>query len=204
MGSAQILNLGAAKDEIRPNPPQPVADEFTRDLRRLQTRVQRQEDEYDAHGRRTKVLSIVLGVLVVALLATIWLVYPVLREEKKALADILNLQNFSGTLSGQIISVEQNLQKMKADLPALSERFDKAQASMKANLQAVRNQVNRSLQAIESRVSGLESNQKESSDRVNKLQEQVTGLERELAAMRQKEAAANAEKIDASDEPPKQ
>jgi hypothetical protein len=32
----------------------------------------------------------------------------------------------------------------------------------------------------------------------------VTGLERELAAMRQKEAAANAEKIDASDEPPKQ
>jgi len=184
MGSAQILNLGAAKDEIRPNPPQSVADEFTRDLRRLQTRVQRQEDEYDAHGRRTKVLSIILGALVVALLTTVWFVYPVLREEKKALADILNLQNFSGTLSGQIISLEQNLQKMKADLPALSERVDKAQASMKANLQAVRNQVNRSLQAIESRVSGLESNQKESSDRVNKLQEQVTDLERELAAMR--------------------
>jgi chromosome segregation ATPase len=165
--------------------------------------VQRQEDEYEAHGRRTQILSIVLGVLVVALLAIVWFTYPALREEKKALADILNLQNFSGTLSGQVIAVEQNVQRMKADLPALSERFDKAQANMKANLQTVRNQVNRSLQAIESRVSGLESNQKESSDRVNKLQEQVTGLERELAAMRQKEAA-NADKSGAADEPPTQ
>jgi predicted nucleic acid-binding Zn-ribbon protein len=79
---------------------------------------------------------------------------------------------------------------MKSDLPALSDRVDKMQANMKTNLQAARNQMNRSLQAIQSRLSGLESNQKESGERVNQLEEQVSGLQREIAAMRDQAASA--------------
>jgi chromosome segregation ATPase len=79
------------------------------------------------------------------------------------------------------------------------------QASMKTNLQAARSQaqavasqtanrlraeMHQSLQTIESRLNTLDSNQKESSDRVNRLQQQVVGLQQEIARMR--EEAANA------------
>jgi len=43
---------------------------------------------------------------------------------------------------------------------------------------------------FQSRVSGLESTQRESSERVNQLQEQVTGLQREIAAIREEGSAA--------------
>jgi hypothetical protein len=78
---------------------------------------------------------------------------------------------------------------------------------MKTNLQTARNQaqaiatqtgkrlreeMNQSIQAIESRLSGLESNQKESSERVTRLQEQVAGLQQEIARMRAEAATASA------------
>jgi hypothetical protein len=40
----------------------------------------------------------------------------------------------------------------------------------------------------------LESNQRESSERVNQLQEQISGLQRELAVMREQASAASAQK----------
>src|SRR5262249_33102211 len=43
---------------------------------------------------------------------------------------------------------------------------------------------------FESRVSGLESTQRDSSERVNQLQEQVAGLQREIAAIREGGSAA--------------
>jgi len=191
MANAQILNIGPTREENSQDPKQAVAaEELSRDVRRLRTQMERQEEEYETHGKRTKVLSVVLGALLVIFAVSMWFVYPMVLEEKKGLADILNLQNVSAALIGHVSSVEEKVNKMKADLPVLSQRMDKVQANMKANLQVVRNQVNRSLQAMETRLSGLESNQRESSERVIKLQEEVAGLQRELAAMRQKESAA--------------
>jgi chromosome segregation ATPase len=83
--------------------------------------------------------------------------------------------------------------------------MDQLEASMKTNLQAARNQaqavatqtgkrlreeMNQSLQAIESRLNSLDSNQKESSDRVNRLQQQVVGLQQEIARIREGAASA--------------
>jgi chromosome segregation ATPase len=114
------------------------------------------------------------------------------------------LQGLSNAFGEHLNALENTF---KADLPALSSRMDKLQASMKTNLQAARSQaqavanqtgnrlreeVHQNLQAIESRLNSLDSNQKESIDRVNRLQQQVVGLQQEIVRMR--EEAANAAK----------
>jgi len=179
----QVLNL-------QPNQVSPAGDEVSR----LKRQVERQDDEHQNHQRRTKILSIVLGALIVTLVGILCAIYPTLRDEKKGLVQLFTLQNITNTITERTAAVEGSLNKMKSDLPALSNRVDKVQANMKANLQAARNQMNRTLHVIESRVSGLESNQRESSERVNQLQEQISGLQRELAVMREQASTAAAQK----------
>jgi len=179
----QVLNL-------QPKEASPAGDEVSR----LKRQVERQDDEHQDHQRRTKILSIVLGALIVTLVGILCAIYPTLRDEKKGLVQLFTLQNITNTITERTAAVEGSLNKMKSDLPALSNRVDKVQANMKANLQAARNQMNRTLHVIESRVSGLESNQRESSERVNQLQEQISGLQRELAVMREQASTAAAQK----------
>jgi len=177
MPQPQLLNL-------QPTESQPAGD----DVWRLKRQMERQEDEHQEHQRRTRILSVILGSLIVSLVGIVWAIYPTIRDEKKGLAELFSLQNVTNTLTERIGSVEGTVNKMKSDLPALSDRIDKAQANMKTNLQVARNQMNRSIQAIQARLSGLESNQKESSERVNRLQEQVSGLQREIQAMREEKS----------------
>ena len=179
----QVLNL-------QPNEVSPAGDEVSR----LKRQVERQEDEHQDYQRRTKILSVVLGALIVTLVGILFAIYPTIRDEKEGLVELFTLRNITNTLTERTAAVEGSLNKMKSDFPALSNRVDKVQASMKANLQAARNQMNRSLHVIETRVSGLESNQRESSERVIQLQEQISGLQREIALMRQQASAAAAEK----------
>jgi chaperonin cofactor prefoldin len=179
----QVLNL-------QPDEVSPAGDEVSR----LKRQVERQDDEHQDYQRRTKILSVVLGGLIVTLVGIVCAIYPILRDEKKGLVELFTLQNITNTLTERTAAVEGSLNKMKSDLPALSNRVDKVQANMKANLQAARNQMNRSLHVIESRVTGLESNQRESSERVNQLQEQISGLQREIVVLRERAAAAAAEK----------
>ena len=179
----QVLNL-------QPKEASPGGDEVSR----LKRQVERQEDEHQDHQRRTKILSIVLGGLIVTLVGILCTIYPILRDEKKGLVELFTLHNITSTLTERTAAVEGSLNKMKSDFPALSDRVDKVQANMKANLQAARNQMNRSLHVIEARVSGLESNQRESSEHVNQLQEQISGLQHEIAVLREQASAAAAQK----------
>jgi uncharacterized phage infection (PIP) family protein YhgE len=164
------------------------------DLSGLKRQVDRHEDEYQDHQRRTKILSVVLGGLIVSLIGILCAIYPILRDEKKGLAGLFTLQNITNTLTERTSAVEGSLNKMKSDLPALLDLIDKVQANTKADLQAARNQMNRSLQAIQSRLSGLESNQRESRERVNELQEQVSRLQHEITVLHEQASSAAAEK----------
>src|SRR5438067_163561 len=219
MSTAQILNLGPPPDNAAPAATPPVEGEFTQmdelmdqtrtDLRRTRMQVDRQQEIQESHGRLTKTMAIVLGVLIVLFAAAAWSAYPTLRDQRKAVAEMLGLQGVTTALGEHVNSVEANLKKTSAGLPALTQRMDQLQASMKTNLQTARNQaqaaaaqvgqrireeVNQSIQMIQSRVAGLESNQHEASERVNQLQEQVAGLQREIASMREESTAAG-EKI---------
>jgi chromosome segregation ATPase len=216
--SSQILNLGPGmSDKVREEKPlHPVDDssqlsdllEQTRsDVRRIRTQIEHQEDDQEAHARRTKILSIVLMVLVLILVGAFWFAYPTLRDQQKATLEMLGLQNVANALGERMQSVESKLEKTSAGLPALSARMDQLGASMKSTLQTARSQaqtaatqvgqkiradLTQSIQAVQSRMAGLESNQHESSERVNQLQEQIAGLKQELASVREESTAASA------------
>jgi chromosome segregation ATPase len=229
-----ILNLEPARPETpeaQPETPEaqtePVVDEFSQthrmieearlDVQRIRRQVERQADEHERHEKRTRVLSIFLGLLILLFAGAAWLAYPTLANGRKTVADVFSLQGISNILSEHLNALDGNFKKMSADFPALSGRMDNLQAGMKTNLQAARNQaqavatqtgkrlreeMNQSLQAIESRLTGLESNQKESSDRVTRLQQQVVGLQQEIARMRE-EAATAAQRNQELNEPQK-
>jgi peptidoglycan hydrolase CwlO-like protein len=214
----QILNLreGPAQE---PEAPDPVVDEFNEtrelidqtrsDVRRVRTQLERQQEQHDSHAQRTKVLSIILGLLIVILAGTLWYAYPILRDENKAVAGLFSLQNLTTTLGHRVNSVEANLDKISGGLPAVANKVDELQANMKTNLQAARNQaravatqvgqriredVNKSIQLIQSQLASLESNQVEAAERVSQLEKQVAGLQREVATFHD-EASVATEKV---------
>src|SRR5262249_15649833 len=59
--------------------------------------------------------------------------------------------------------------------------------------QRIRDDVNRSMQAIQSRVTGLESNQRDSSAHVAQLQDQISKLNTELTSLREQSSPASQE-----------
>jgi hypothetical protein len=211
MANREILNLGqtsVGKDQESPTAgdnARDLVDQTRFDVSRMRRQLERQQDEYESQSRRTKVLAMILGVLIVTFAAAVWLAYPTWKNQNIALADMPGVQNLANTFRERMSSVEVNLDKVSAGLPALADRFDQLQADMKGSMQTARNQaqtiatqaaqriredVSRSMQVIQSRLAGLESNQRESSERVNLLQQQITRLQQELAAMRESASAA--------------
>ena len=67
------------------------------------------------------------------------------------------------------------------------------QAAATQASQRVRADLTKSIQAIQSRVAGLESNQREASGHVSQLESQIDGLKRELAAMHEEATTAAGE-----------
>jgi hypothetical protein len=212
MQNAQILNLEPTPPRISQHAESSrVEEEFHSDdlsddvieetrseIRGMRMLVhQHQED----HDRRIKRISMILVVLFLVFLAALWLVYPTLRDEKQAMADIFGLKNAAGGLGERMNSVETSVGKMTAGLPAL---VDQLQANMKSNMQSVHDQtaqaeqqiraeMNKGLQGIQSRLGGVESNQKEASAHINQMQSQITQLNRELTSMKEQASASAAQ-----------
>ena len=190
MQTGHIFNLGSRTGDGDSTPVREVED----------IRVQR--DEYDWHEWRTKVLSGILVVLIVLLAVAIWLIYPTSRGQQKDAADILGLQTVTNSLGGRMGSVETNIGKMTAVFPALAQRMNQLESNLKtAQDQAqtaatqVGQRIRQDLKAIQSRVFSLESNQRESSERVIHLQQQVADLQREIATVRE-EATGKIKELD--------
>ena len=220
MHSSQTLNLGQTPGKFGQESMRVEGDsslnreliEQTRsDLQRMQVDVEQQQDAYETYERRTKILGVVVVFLLICMAAGFWLVYPTLKDQKNAAAGMPVLQTLANKLGERLESVESNLGKMTAGLPPLVDRMDQLQGDLKTNLQAARDQaqavatkvgervredVSRSMQAIQSRLTGVESNQKEAAERVTQLQDQVAGLQRELTAVRE-EASTASERVKA-------
>src|SRR5215471_697749 len=107
MSSAHVLNLGDNQPRQPRSEIPPVEDTFTQDkdlleqtradVRRMRIQFERQQDEHESHQQRTKILSIVLGVLFILLVASFWIFYPAMRDQKKSMADMLGLQSLTST-----------------------------------------------------------------------------------------------------------
>ena len=184
MQTGRIFNLGSRTGNADPTP---VREE----------EIGLQRDEYDRYEWRTKVLSGILVVLIVLLAVAVWFIYPIWRDQQKAVADILGLQTVTNSLGGRMGSVETNMGKMTAVFPALAQRMNQLESNLKTardQAQAAATQVGQrlrqDLKSIQSRIFSLESNQRESSERVIQLQKQVADLQREIATMREEASTA--------------
>jgi len=217
MQNGQVLNLGVAPSEQSESVPPYTANEMTEmgsaieqtrsDLRRTRMLLDQQFEEQQSHMRRTKVLSIVLGVLAFCLIGALWLAYPTVRGQARSTGEILSLKGVTSAIGDRVSAAEAQLNSWKASVPQLTSRMDQLQESMKSNLQTARSQavtaatqvgqrirqdVNKSLQSMQSRLAGVESNQREAHDTVAQLQQQVSGLQRQLASVQQEATAAGA------------
>ena len=219
MQSGQILNLepklSAQAEEKTPglqseiNENRALIEQATFEVRQARARLDRQQDQQESQELRTKILSGVIGFLIVCLAGTVWWAYPTLRNARKVSGDMLSMQSDTNKLTDRVTSAEGNLRSFAGALPALSNRMSQLQATMKTNLQSARDQaqaaatqvsqrvredLNKSLQLIQSRLTALESNQVEATSHVNQLQDEISGLKRELAAVREANLAS-AERI---------
>jgi DNA repair exonuclease SbcCD ATPase subunit len=212
MQNGQVLNLGMAPSDRLSSAPQTAnertevdgAIEQTRsDLRRMRMLVDQQLAEQQAHIRRTRILAAVLGILAFCVIGAIWLAYPTVKGQARSTGEILSLKNLTSAIGDRMSAAESQLSGWKAMLPDLSTRMDRIEGSVKSGLQTARSQaqaaatqvkqdMNRSLQRVESRVAGVESVQREAHDSVAQLRQEVTGLKRELAAVQQEATAAGA------------
>src|SRR5215467_11187484 len=115
MGNAQILNLEPVRPEIPETQTEPVVDEFSQtrrmidearsDVQRMRRQVERQADEQEKHEKRTRILAIFLGLMILLLAGAVWLAYPTLANGRKTIADVYGLQGISNTLTENLNSV---------------------------------------------------------------------------------------------------
>jgi len=216
MQNGQVLNLGVPPSERSESVPHTASEmmemgdaiEQTRnDVRRTRLLLDQQFQEQQAHMRRTKVLSIVLGVLAFCLIGALWLAYPTVKRQARSTGEILALKNLTSAIGERMNAAESQLNSWKASVPQLTARMDQLQESVKTNLQSARVQtqtaitqagqkihqdVNQNLHSMQSRIAGVESNQREAHDTVAQLQQQVSGLQRQLASVQQEATAAGA------------
>jgi septal ring factor EnvC (AmiA/AmiB activator) len=216
MQNGQVLNLGIPSSERSESVPHTASEmtemggaiEQTRnDVRRTRLLLDQQFEEQQAHMRRTKVLSIVLGVLAFCLIGALWLAYLTVKRQARSTGEILALKNLTSAIGERMNAAESQLNSWKASVPQLTARMNQLQESVKSDLQSARAQtqtaitqagqkihqdVSQSLQSMQSRIAGVESNQREAHDTVAQLQQEVAGLRRELASVEQEATAAGA------------
>jgi chromosome segregation ATPase len=179
------------------------------ELRRHRIRLDQQQQENDSQARRTKVLSIILGLMIVSLIASVWYSYPVIQSQKANVAELFTVKNVTDMMGERVSAVEARLNDATVGLPALMDRMDQLQTGMKSNLQAARSQAvaaatqmgqrireefRESIQNVQTRVAGVESNQREAHESVAQLKAEVERLQRELTAV-QAQASASLETV---------
>jgi peptidoglycan hydrolase CwlO-like protein len=207
-----VLNLGYDPESANPDgthaPDEEVKqmgewiEQTSSDVQRMRMRMEQQENENERHAQKTKILTIILSVSIVILVVCLWLALTTQHSQTITALQMPGLQNVTNSLGERVQSLEA---KTAASLPALSTHMNELGANMLSALestqaaatrasQRVRADLTKSIQAIQSRVAGVESNQREAGGHVSQLESEIAGLKRELAAMHE-EATAAAGKI---------
>src|SRR5262245_34430935 len=133
MPSAQILNLDPApSSNSDPTPDRGVGkieesiDHARSDIRRTQLRLDQQQDQQEAHEKRTRILTISLALLVLLFGAAFWYAYPTLKDHPKTLGEMLSMQNFAAAVAPRVNSLEAKFDK---SFPQVADRMDQMEAS---------------------------------------------------------------------------
>jgi len=171
--------------------------ELTRsDVRRTKNDVAQYQLEHDSHVRRTRALWVIVALLALGAAGLSWYGVPLLRQHEGLLSKMPALQSTLDNVNSRLISTEQQASASANDRVGFSDRISKIEESVGSNLKTVRNEARslaqqiknetgQSLQALQNRVTGVESIQREHSEEVSRVRSELAGVRQELASVRE-------------------
>lgn len=165
------------------------------DLRRAKAEILSFHSEHESHVRRTRVLWVCLMLLVGGLIGLSWYGAPLLGQQG-LLKEMPLLQAGLNGLITRVNSAEQQISAWAKDRVSLSDRMSKVEQTVSSDLKTARNetrtltdQVKReaaqSLQPMQNQVRGVESLQRENAEVVDRLRNELTGVQQQLATVRE-------------------
>jgi chromosome segregation ATPase len=166
------------------------------DVRRTKNDVAQYQLEHESHVRRTRALWVIVALLAAGAAGLAWYGAPLLRQHEGLLGKMPALQSTLDNVNGRLISTEQQASASANDRVGFSDRISKIEESVGSNLKTVRNEVRsmgqqmkyetgQSLQAIQNRVTGVESIQREHIEEVSRVRSELAGVRQELASVRE-------------------
>jgi len=171
--------------------------ELTRsDIRRTKNDIEQYQGVHESHVRRTRALWAIVVLLVVGVLGFLWYGSPLLNEHQGLLGKMPVLQSTLDNVNTRFRDTEQRISEWANDRVGFSDRMSKIETSVSSNLKTVRNEaqlmaqqiktdMGQRLQAQQSRVSGVESIQREHAEEVARLRNDLAGVRQELASVRE-------------------
>jgi predicted nucleic acid-binding Zn-ribbon protein len=173
------------------------------DVRRTRLQVEHHLGEYQSHVRRTRALWAIAIVVALSLIGMMWFSYPYLNEHRSMLGQLPALNDVLQRVGDRVNSVEEKLAVQASDGTGLMNRMSTLEQTVSSNFRNARTQaqtiatqvglrlrdeMNASLRAIQNRITGVESTQRESAEHVAKLEDELANLRRELANIQQQTA----------------
>jgi chromosome segregation ATPase len=149
--------------------------------------------------RRTRILWVIAILLVGSVAALAWFGTPILKEHKALLGTIPGFQTALDAVTSRANSAESRLNILFDDRAMLAERMANIEKSAVANLRLARNQAGalvagmkneivQNIQAIQARLAGVESTQRETHDEIARLQNELAGVRGEVIGLREENA----------------
>jgi chromosome segregation ATPase len=168
----------------------------TSDIRRTRTDIEQCQDAHESHVRRTWVLWAMVVLVIIGLAAFSWYGSPLLAEHKGLLDKMPLLQTTFNDINTRVMDTEHRIGEWANERDGLTDRMSKIEQSVSSNMKTVRNEVRlmgqqikdettQTVQALQNRVSGVESTQREHSEEVARLKNELAGVRQELAGVRE-------------------
>jgi hypothetical protein len=166
------------------------------DIRRTKNEIDAQHNAHESHVRRTRALWVLVILLLAGLAGVSWYASPLLSEHRGLLGKFPALQTALDNVGARVASTEQQTGDWANDRSNFSNQMSNVEQKVGSNLKTLRNEARlmmqqikyetgRSLQALQNRVSGVESIQREHSEEVAKLRTEIVGVRQELANVKE-------------------
>jgi outer membrane murein-binding lipoprotein Lpp len=181
-------------------------EETQQDVIRTRQNLKQIVEEYEASVRRGRILWGIVILLVASVIGLSWYGYPYIDESRVLLSQapaLQKLQNMTSGIGERVTSIEGKLSEWATDRTSLTGRMANLETKMGSSLATVRTQaqsfatqagqrlrdeVNQGMLALQSRLGGVESAQRETQVNVSQLQTEISGLRQEMASMQQQNA----------------
>jgi hypothetical protein len=166
------------------------------DIRRTKNEIEEYHGAHESHVRRTRALWVLVILLLAGVAGFSWNASPLLREHRGLLGRMPVLQSALDNVSARVDSTGQQVGAWANDRSGFSDQMSKIEQKVGSNLKTLRNEARlmaqqikyettQSLQALQNRVAGVESIQREHSEEVASLRNELVGVRQELANVKE-------------------